>query len=123
MVDSGATHTTVTPVHEGYVLHKAVLRTPLGGDYVTAQCRWAGSQVHQPVCACVRVRVRVCVCVCMCVCVCVCVCVRVRVRVCVCVCEEMCVKGSADLCAARDGHLSMLASPYPEVLFVCVHVL
>ena len=42
VVDSGATHTTVTPVHEGYVLHKAVLRTPLGGDYVTAQCRWVG---------------------------------------------------------------------------------
>lgn len=39
VVDSGSTHTTVTPVHEGYAIHRAVVRTPLGGDYVTAQCR------------------------------------------------------------------------------------
>ena len=39
VIDSGATHTTVTPVHEGYVLQGAVVRTPLGGDYITARCR------------------------------------------------------------------------------------
>ncbi len=39
VIDSGATHTTVTPVHDGYALQRAVVRTPLGGDYVTAQCR------------------------------------------------------------------------------------
>ena len=40
VIDSGATHTTVAPVHEGYVLQNAVVRTPLGGDYVTARCRY-----------------------------------------------------------------------------------
>ena len=39
MVDSGATHTSVVPVHEGYALRGAFVRTPLGGDYVTVQCR------------------------------------------------------------------------------------
>ena len=39
VVDSGATHTTVVPVHDGYALQGAVVRTPLGGDFVTAQCR------------------------------------------------------------------------------------
>ena len=40
VIDSGATHTTVTPVHDGYVLQGAVVRTPLGGDYITARCRY-----------------------------------------------------------------------------------
>ena len=39
VVDSGATHTTVVPVHDGYALRGAIVRTPLGGDYVTVQCR------------------------------------------------------------------------------------
>ena len=39
VVDSGATHSTVTPVHDGYVIQGAVVRTPLGGDYVTSRCR------------------------------------------------------------------------------------
>lgn len=39
VVDSGATHTTVLPVHDGYPLRGALVRTPLGGDYVTVQCR------------------------------------------------------------------------------------
>ena len=39
MVDSGATHTTVVPVHDGYALRGGVVRTPLGGDYITVQCR------------------------------------------------------------------------------------
>ena len=40
VVDSGATHTTVVPVHDGYALRGGVVRTPLGGDYVTVQCRF-----------------------------------------------------------------------------------
>ncbi len=39
VVDSGATHTTVVPVHDGYALRGGIVRTPLGGDYVTVQCR------------------------------------------------------------------------------------
>lgn len=45
VVDSGATHTTVTPVHEGYVLQGAIVRTPLGGDYITARCRYKHIQL------------------------------------------------------------------------------
>lgn len=39
VLDSGATHTTATPVHDGYVLQKTVVRSPLGGDFVLMQCR------------------------------------------------------------------------------------
>lgn len=39
VVDSGATHTSAVPVHEGYVLTQAVSKLPLGGDYLSLQCR------------------------------------------------------------------------------------
>ncbi|KAG5683435.1 hypothetical protein PVAND_012716 [Polypedilum vanderplanki] len=39
VVDSGAKHTSVVPVHEGYVLSQAVVKSPLGGDYLSMQCR------------------------------------------------------------------------------------
>ncbi|KXJ79033.1 hypothetical protein RP20_CCG002651 [Aedes albopictus] len=39
VVDSGATHTSAVPVHEGYVLSQAVVKSPLGGDYLSLQCR------------------------------------------------------------------------------------
>jgi actin-like protein 6B len=39
VVDSGATHTSAIPVHEGYVLTQAVAKSPLGGDYLSMQCR------------------------------------------------------------------------------------
>lgn len=39
VVDSGATHTSAVPVHEGYVLTQAVVKSPLGGDYLSLQCR------------------------------------------------------------------------------------
>lgn len=39
VVDSGATHTSAVPVHEGYVLQQAVVKSPLGGDYLSLQCR------------------------------------------------------------------------------------
>ena len=70
MIDSGAAQTSVVPVHDGYALTGATLKTPLAGDFITSKCRCVC------VCACV------CVCVCLCVCVCVCVCM------CMCVCDE-----------------------------------
>ena len=39
VVDSGATQTVCTPVYDGYALAQSVVRTPLAGDFVTAQCR------------------------------------------------------------------------------------
>lgn len=38
IVDSGATHTSAVPVHDGFVLQKGVVRSPLAGDLLTAQC-------------------------------------------------------------------------------------
>lgn len=39
VLDSGATHTTATPVYDGFVLQQAIVRSPLGGDFVSAECR------------------------------------------------------------------------------------
>lgn len=39
VVDSGATHTTVTPVYNGFAITSAVVKSPLGGDYITAKCK------------------------------------------------------------------------------------
>lgn len=39
VLDCGAAHTTAIPIHDGYVLHKAVAQTPLGGDFVVTKCR------------------------------------------------------------------------------------
>ena len=39
VLDSGHTHTTATPVHDGYVLQNKVVRSPLGGEFVLLQCR------------------------------------------------------------------------------------
>ena len=39
MLDCGAAHTTAIPIHDGYVLHKAVAQTPLGGDFIVTKCR------------------------------------------------------------------------------------
>jgi actin-like protein 6B len=39
VVDSGATHTSAIPVHEGYVLTQAVVKSPLGADYLSMQCQ------------------------------------------------------------------------------------
>ncbi|XP_077978025.1 actin-like protein 6B [Glandiceps talaboti] len=38
IVDSGATHTTAVPVHDGYALSHACVKSPLGGDFITLQC-------------------------------------------------------------------------------------
>lgn len=39
IVDSGATHTSVIPVHNGYVVADGVVRSPIGGDYMTMLCK------------------------------------------------------------------------------------
>ncbi len=39
VVDSGATHTSAIPVHDGYVLQQAIVKTPLGGDFMSVQCK------------------------------------------------------------------------------------
>ncbi|KAH6940518.1 hypothetical protein HPB50_000539 [Hyalomma asiaticum] len=39
VVDSGASQTSAIPVHDGYVLTQAVVKSPLAGDFVTMQCK------------------------------------------------------------------------------------
>jgi len=34
VIDSGATHTSAVPVLDGYVISNAVVKSPLGGDYL-----------------------------------------------------------------------------------------
>ena len=38
-LDSGATHTSAIPVTDGYVLQQAVVKSPLGGEFLTMQCK------------------------------------------------------------------------------------
>lgn len=38
VLDSGATHTSAVPVHDGYVLQKGVVRSPVASDILTRQC-------------------------------------------------------------------------------------
>ena len=39
VIDSGASQTSAIPVHDGYVLQQAIVKSPLAGDFITAQCR------------------------------------------------------------------------------------
>ncbi len=39
ILDCGATHTTAVPVHEGMVLQKAIVQSPLGGDFILSQLK------------------------------------------------------------------------------------
>jgi len=39
VIDSGATHTSAVPVHDGYVLQHAIVKSPLGADFLTNQCQ------------------------------------------------------------------------------------
>ena len=39
VIDSGATHTSAIPIHDGYVLQQAIVKSPLGGDFLTMQCK------------------------------------------------------------------------------------
>jgi len=39
VLDSGASCTAAVPVHDGYVLQNAIVKSPLAGDFVTQQCK------------------------------------------------------------------------------------
>ncbi|XP_049775021.1 actin-like protein 6B [Schistocerca gregaria] len=39
VIDSGATHTSAVPVQDGFVLTQAIVKSPLGGDYISMQCK------------------------------------------------------------------------------------
>ncbi|XP_022918644.1 actin-like protein 6B [Onthophagus taurus] len=39
VIDSGATHTTAVPVLDGYVINNAVVKSPLGGDYLILRAK------------------------------------------------------------------------------------
>lgn len=39
VVDSGASQTSAVPVHDGFVLQNAIVKSPLAGDFITMQCR------------------------------------------------------------------------------------
>ena len=39
VIDSGASQTSAVPVHDGYALQQAIVKSPLAGDFITAQCR------------------------------------------------------------------------------------
>lgn len=38
VVDSGATYTTAVPVYDGYVLQQGIVKSPLAGNFITAEC-------------------------------------------------------------------------------------
>ena len=38
VIDSGASQTSAVPVHDGYVLQQAIVRSPLAGDFLKRQC-------------------------------------------------------------------------------------
>lgn len=39
VIDSGASQTSAVPVHDGYALQQAIVKSPLAGDFITARCR------------------------------------------------------------------------------------
>uniref|UniRef100_A0A914Q3V6 Actin-like protein 6A n=1 Tax=Panagrolaimus davidi TaxID=227884 RepID=A0A914Q3V6_9BILA len=41
VLDSGATHTSAIPIHDGYVLTPSVVTQPIGGDTIVEQCKHA----------------------------------------------------------------------------------
>ncbi|OAF65697.1 Actin-like protein 4, partial [Intoshia linei] len=46
VVDSGAVHTTCTPVYDGYILNNAVVKSPLGGDFISIQSKLLLSKMN-----------------------------------------------------------------------------
>jgi len=38
VIDSGSSHTSAIPVHDGYVLQHAIVKSPLGSEFLTNQC-------------------------------------------------------------------------------------
>ncbi|KAI3386658.1 hypothetical protein SNEBB_007756 [Seison nebaliae] len=39
IVDCGQTHTTISPIVEGYLMKKSICSSPIGGDYVIQECQ------------------------------------------------------------------------------------
>ena len=39
IVDSSASCTSVTPVHDGYTINKAIQKSPMGGDLLSKECK------------------------------------------------------------------------------------
>ncbi|XP_072264247.1 actin-like protein 6A isoform X2 [Pyxicephalus adspersus] len=39
ILDSGSKFTTAIPVHDGNIIHKGIVKSPIAGDFITAQCR------------------------------------------------------------------------------------
>ncbi|KAJ6224338.1 hypothetical protein RDWZM_002883 [Blomia tropicalis] len=39
VLDSGVSYTSAIPVHDGYVVQNAIVKSPLAGDFVTNQCK------------------------------------------------------------------------------------
>ncbi|RWS15596.1 Actin-like protein 6A [Dinothrombium tinctorium] len=39
VVDSGASQTSAVPVHDGYVIQQAIVKSVLAGDFITMQCK------------------------------------------------------------------------------------
>lgn len=39
VIDVGASNTSITPVHDGLILRKGIVRSPLAGDFVSSQIR------------------------------------------------------------------------------------
>lgn len=39
VLDCGSYHTSAIPIHDGYVLNKAVAQSPIGGDFLISKCR------------------------------------------------------------------------------------
>lgn len=39
VLDSGAAQSSAVPVHDGYVIQQAIVKSPLAGDFVTNQCK------------------------------------------------------------------------------------
>lgn len=46
VLDSGATHTSAIPVHDGYVLQHAIVKSPLGGDFLLNQVSSMGGSTY-----------------------------------------------------------------------------
>ncbi|XP_054710495.1 actin-like protein 6B [Uloborus diversus] len=46
VVDSGASQTSAVPVHDGYVLAQAIVKSPLAGDFVSMQCKQYFEENH-----------------------------------------------------------------------------
>lgn len=39
VLDSGASQTSAIPVHDGYVIGQAIVKSPLAGDFISMQCQ------------------------------------------------------------------------------------